>query len=121
LVPGFGLAHRLLQPEAKHLIVQIGGALLEIVHRQPAQLRQEFRYLHDRVSAPNRVATRVFIGSLACASRIAARASTADTPSISNRIRPGLITATQPSGAPLPLPMRVSCGFLVTGLSGNTR
>ena len=55
------------------------------------------------------------------ASRIAAFASTAETPSISNRMRPGLMTATQPSGAPLPLPMRVSCGFLVMGLSGNTR
>ncbi len=43
----------------------------------------------------------------------------AETPSISNRIRPGLMTATQPSGAPLPLPMRVSCGFLVIGLSGK--
>src|SRR5688572_16922554 len=36
-------------------------------------------------------------------------------------MRPGLTTTTQPSGAPLPLPMRVSCGFLVIGLSGNTR
>src|SRR2546429_9974702 len=36
-------------------------------------------------------------------------------------MRPGLITATQYSGAPLPLPIRVSAGFLVTGLSGKTR
>src|SRR6266576_3328823 len=36
-------------------------------------------------------------------------------------MRPGLTTATQYSGAPLPLPMRVSAGFLVTGLSGNIR
>src|SRR5204862_283627 len=35
--------------------------------------------------------------------------------------RPGLTTATQWSGAPLPEPMRVSAGFLVTGLSGKTR
>ena len=34
-------------------------------------------------------------------------------------IVPGLMTATQPSGAPLPLPMRVSAGFLQTGLSGK--
>ena len=34
--------------------------------------------------------------------------------------RPGLITATQPSGEPLPLPMRVSAGFLVNDLSGKT-
>src|SRR3989442_12968746 len=36
-------------------------------------------------------------------------------------MRPGLTTATHSSGLPLPLPMRVSAGFLVTGLSGNTR
>src|SRR5438094_1966101 len=36
-------------------------------------------------------------------------------------MRPGLTTATHSSGVPLPLPMRVSAGFFVTGLSGNTR
>src|ERR1700710_2124873 len=34
--------------------------------------------------------------------------------------RPGLTTATHPSGEPLPEPMRVSAGFFVTGLSGYT-
>ena len=32
-----------------------------------------------------------------------------------------MTTATHPSGEPLPFPMRVSAGFLVIGLSGNTR
>src|SRR5215831_1330205 len=36
-------------------------------------------------------------------------------------MRPGLTTATQYSGLPLPLPMRVSAGFFVTGLSGKMR
>src|SRR6266850_203550 len=36
-------------------------------------------------------------------------------------MRPGLTTATHSSGLPLPLPIRVSAGFFVTGLSGNTR
>ena len=40
------------------------------------------------------------------------------TPASSNITRPGLTTATQPSGEPLPEPMRVSAGFLVNGLSG---
>ena len=35
------------------------------------------------------------------------------TPDISNMTRPGLTTATQPSGEPLPEPMRVSAGFFV--------
>jgi hypothetical protein len=37
----------------------------------------------------------------------------------SNSVRPGLTTATQNSGLPLPEPMRVSAGFFVTGLSGT--
>ena len=55
------------------------------------------------------------------ASRIASRAISSGTPDISNITRPGLTTATQWSGAPLPEPMRTSAGFLVTGLSGKTR
>src|SRR6266849_922997 len=36
-------------------------------------------------------------------------------------MRPGFTTATHSSGFPLPLPIRVSAGFLVTGLSGKIR
>ena len=43
------------------------------------------------------------------------------TPASSNKTVPGLTTATQYSGLPLPLPMRVSAGFLVYGLSGKMR
>src|SRR5260370_19802014 len=50
-----------------------------------------------------------------------ARAVARSTPSISKRIFPGRITATHSSGASLPLPIRVSAGFLVIGLSGNNR
>src|ERR1022692_2701790 len=52
---------------------------------------------------------------------MAASAVARSTPSISKRIFPGRITATHSSGAPLPLPIRVSAGFLVIGLSGNKR
>lgn len=41
------------------------------------------------------------------------------TPSTSMRMRPGVTGATNPSGAPFPLPIRTSAGFLVIGLSGN--
>src|SRR5215467_11278984 len=63
----------------------------------------------------------VLIGSFAAASSMARWAVARSTPSISKMIRPGLTTATQPSGAPLPLPMRVSAGFFVIGLSGKMR
>ena len=39
-----------------------------------------------------------------------------ETPANSNITLPGLTTATQYSGEPLPAPIRVSAGFLVTGL-----
>ena len=54
-------------------------------------------------------------------SRMASRASASVTPSISKSTRPGRTTHTHCSGAPLPLPIRVSCGFFVIGLSGKTR
>src|SRR5438128_5177752 len=63
----------------------------------------------------------VLMGSFCAANRMASAAVFSSTPSISKRMRPGLTTAIQPSGAPLPLPIRVSAGFLVTGLSGNRR
>src|SRR5881394_1695628 len=51
---------------------------------------------------------------------MASRASDSGTPESSNITRPGLTTATQPSGLPLPEPIRVSAGFLVYDLSGYT-
>src|SRR3989454_1659085 len=58
---------------------------------------------------------------LCAASPSASLAVASSIPAISNMIRPGFTTATQRSGAPLPLPMRVSAGFLVNGLSGKMR
>src|SRR5271168_4943496 len=59
------------------------------------------------------------MGSLWPASVMASFAVASSTPAISNMMRPGFTTETQRSGAPLPLPMRVSAGFLVNGLSGK--
>src|SRR5260221_1728510 len=63
----------------------------------------------------------VLMGSFDAASFIASLATCCVTPPISKRMRPGLTTATQPSGLPLPEPMRVSAGFFVIDLSGKTR
>src|SRR6185295_3480929 len=49
----------------------------------------------------SRARTRVSSGNLAAARRNASRASFSGTPAISNRMRPGFTTATQPSTAPL--------------------
>src|SRR5688500_12589533 len=117
LVGRLELPHRLLDAQPEQLIVHVLLALPQFVDTEVADLR----HLHDAFSSANRVANFLLIGSLAAARRIAARASTSLTPSISNRMRPGRTTHTHSSGAPLPLPMRTSCGFFVIGLSGNTR
>src|SRR5574338_675524 len=63
--------------------------------------------------------TLVFIGSLCEHNFNASLANSLEIPATSNITLPGLITATQNSGAPLPLPILVSRGFLETGLSGK--
>ena len=60
-----------------------------------------------------------FTGNLCIASLKASLATSSETPAISNITLPGLTTATQYSGEPLPLPIRVSAGFSVIGLSGK--
>src|SRR4029077_2557080 len=74
---------------------------------------------HQNLSS--RVTTRGLIGSFWIAVVRATRACSSLGNESSNRIRPGLTTATHSSGLPLPEPMRVSAGFLVTGLSGEIR
>src|SRR5256885_2179880 len=113
----FQVAHRFLNPHAKELIGELAFADAELVGAEVA----DFGGLHSIFSWAKRVANFVRIGSFAAASFIASRASGSVTPSISNSTRPGRTTQTHCSGAPLPLPIRVSCGFLVIGLSGNTR
>src|SRR6202023_2636872 len=63
----------------------------------------------------------VGMGSLCAAGPKASLAAASSTPAISNMMRPGFTTDTHFSGAPLPLPMRVSAGFFVNGLSGKMR
>src|SRR5262245_1994632 len=100
------------------LVDELAFADAQLVGAQIA----EVALLHDAATTwVCRSRTWVGTDSLAAASFSAALAATGSTPSISKRIRPGFTTATQISGDPLPLPMRVPAGFLVSGLSGNTR
>src|SRR5690606_1993452 len=106
----------LLEAQVELLLLQLQQLLAQLV----LGLGPEFRRLHCATS-PGRPTKRVRSGSLAPPRRIASSASDAGTPSISNRIRPALTGATQYSTDPLPLPMRTSAGFLLTGTSGKMR
>src|ERR1700751_4543384 len=64
---------------------------------------------------------RVLTGNLAAASASASLATSTETPSTSNKMRPGLTRATHSSGVPFPEPIRTSSGFFDTGTSGNIR
>src|SRR5262249_14017399 len=116
------LPHRILEPVLEHRVAQLGQLVPDLVRRQLAhRLRLEFLAHYASTAASSRIRNRVCSGSLLAPSRNAWRACAAAMPSSSNSTRPGLTTATHSSGFPLPLPIRVSAGFLVTGLSGNTR
>src|SRR5204862_2135535 len=114
-----GVAQRQFESHPEKRLLKLVHSGAEVVIRQISQLVA----LHTSPppSRSLRVTNLVLIGSFCAASLIASAAVFSSTPSISNSTRPGLTTATQPSGAPLPLPIRVSAGFLVMGLSGNTR
>src|SRR5439155_889803 len=107
------LAGRVLEAQAERLAALGADVLDELGVGEVAQILG----LHA-ASASSRVTTFVRTGSLCPARRMASRASESGTPASSNITRPGLTTATQPSGEPLPEPMRVSAGFFVKGLSG---
>src|SRR3954465_14009202 len=113
------LSHRLLDSKPEQLVVEVVLARAQILEAQLPQLRGPLA--HNARSSAKRIAKRVLMGSLAAASSMARRASVSVTPSISNMTRPGRTTHTHCSGAPLPLPIRVSCGFLVIGLAGPPR
>src|SRR5690606_30508750 len=114
----------------KAQIAPLGAQLIEFLHQLRVAHRTDFVRLHawpppvplsDPAATTSRRTTRHFIGILWMARRSASSASSSRTPPSSNMTRPGFTTATQYSGLPLPLPMRVSAGFCVTGLSGKIR
>src|SRR5699024_9175491 len=88
----------------------------ETVKRGHVQILGPDSHVH---SPPSRRTMRAFSGSLWIARRSASSATASDTPANSKSTRPGLTFATHHSGEPLPDPIRVSAGFLVSGRSGK--
>src|SRR5688500_13928566 len=107
------LARCVLHPQAEQVAPRRRDVVAQRVVVQLVQLTGS-----HACSRSSRRTNFVFTGSLWPASRMASRASGSGTPASSNITRPGFTTATQPSGEPLPEPMRVSAGFFVKGLSG---
>src|SRR6266851_4153035 len=110
------LTGRPLKAQVESLLLELERFVVELIDGHGAEITR----LHGPLLSYSamRSMKRVLIGSLAAASSSASRARASVTPSISNRMRPGLTRATQNSGAPLPEPMRTSSGFLDTGTSG---
>src|SRR5579883_2508690 len=116
------LASGQLEAQVEQLLAAVGQPLLQLVVVQLGELLGLDPYQPpSEVCDPVLVTTRALIGSFWMARSSASRPSSSLTPASSNITRPGLTTATQTSGFPLPEPMRVSAGFLVTGLSGKIR
>src|SRR5215813_1273407 len=100
-------------------LTQVASLGQQLIHCQLA----EFFHFHGCYAALTRWRERNFVrtGNLSAASRRDSRATDSGTPSTSNKMLPGRTVATQNSGWPFPLPMRVSGGRAVTGLSVKTR
>src|SRR5699024_10365685 len=105
------------EPEVEQLLLGLAQLGLEILGAELVQLEGGLGRAHQN-SPASREMKRHFIGSLCAARRIASRATDSSTPDSSNMTRPGFTFATHHSGEPLPEPIRVSAGFLVSGRSG---
>src|SRR5664279_4255132 len=105
-----------LEAQVELLLLELEHFVIELIERHRSYVGG-FHGAHSAIRSMKRVLT----GSLAAASVSASLATAIGTPSTSNRMRPGLTRATQNSGVPLPLPMRISIGFLDTGTSGYMR
>src|SRR3984885_3288446 len=113
LLQSFGLSGRKLKTQPENLLGELALLGLELGFAHLAVLHRATRITFGHYSSSARLTNFVRMGSLCEASFIASVADAKSTPAISNITRPGLTTATHFSGGPLPLPIRVSAGFLV--------
>src|SRR5882762_5675781 len=116
----FELTAGALETQVEDLLAERVELLAELVLGAGAQVAGLHAF-HGCSSSPRRITNRVAIGNLAAASSKASRATSGETPSSSNMMRPGLTRHTQNSGEPLPLPIRTSAGLDDTGTSGKMR
>src|SRR5215210_5353353 len=112
------LAGGRLEAEVEQLLLGLTQLGLEVAAGHLVELVSGHTVARHQNSPASRETKRHFIGSLCIARRMASRAVPSSTPESSNMTRPGLTLATHHSGDPLPEPMRVSAGFLVSGRSG---
>src|SRR4029079_6857081 len=112
------LAGGRLEAQVEQLLLGLPEPGLEVGVVHVVQLVGRKTARHQN-SPASREMKRVFIGSLCCARRMASRAVASSTPESSKSTRPGFTLAMYHSGEPLPEPMRVSAGFLVSGRSGK--
>src|SRR5690606_35984379 len=111
---------RAAEPQPEQLLLDLGDPLPDLLVGQAPNLLR-LHWAPPSAAVASRTTIRHLTGSFAAASTSARRATGSATPSSSNMTRPGFTTATQNSGLPFPFPIRVSAGFLVTGLSGKIR
>src|SRR6266571_1110276 len=115
----FELGAGLLQPEIENVVPEIAAIGQQLRHRLFLNLFAFF-FFHSWAIRWREI-NLVLIGSLVAARRNDSRATASVTPSTSKSTLAGRITATQDSSGPLPLPMRVSRGFLVNDFCGKIR
>src|SRR5438128_1399833 len=103
----------------QNFLAQVASLGQQLVHAQLG----DFFHFHGAQAALTRCRVRnaVRTGNLSAARRRDSRATDSGTPSSSNKMLPGRTVATQYSGWPFPLPIRVSGGRAVTDLSGKMR
>jgi hypothetical protein len=114
----FQLFRNRLRTQVKQMSLEFLEFTLELIRVHLAVMLY-FHFKRPVYSECLRLTNLHLIGILCATLTNACFATLSLTPPISNITVPGLTLATQNSGSPLPLPIRVSSGLLLTGLCGN--
>src|SRR5262249_20441289 len=110
-----------LETEVEQVLDDVLERQVQLLVAHLAQFARFHRSTHTTQKLGRRATSRQRNGILYATRARQSRAACSGSPEISYRIIPGLTTAAQYSGSPLPLPMRVSAGMAVIDLWGKTR